>query len=156
MTGEAEVVTRAEEWIDAGERMLKSGKIARKYIRPNGDAWLATKPILKGAPLGAVLSVTVKGEGAAETVFTGGTNAPRLLRVLQPSEDERVRLWMGQQEEVRQEQRAARVLKKAKGDAPDLGDMTLRDIRAQITKTFGQSRGDWIASVVAYLMGAIK
>lgn len=154
MTGPVE---QREEWIDTGERLLKGGKLGRKYLRPDGEAWLTEKPVLKGAGyLGAVIQVTVKTEGDRESVFTGGAKAPKLLRVVQKADDPRVAEWLGQQEEARQEVRAARLLKKAKGDAPDLGDMTLREVRAQITKTFGQSRADWIASVVAYLHGALK
>ena len=142
-----------ERWVAIGERVSSGGKLAYFYLRPNGEKFGLTKPLRQAKAVGATFDVTMKTEGDVEYIVTGAPHAPRFVEFLDAKRDDRVGVWLGQQEEARQQIRVARVLKKG---APDLGDMTLRQVREQIEKTFGQSRADWIASVVAYLYGAIK
>jgi hypothetical protein len=142
-----------EEWVYAGERRGNGGKTVHAWWDIDRNAFRHfSKNLVSGAGVGGMYQVTVSGD--EESGFTAhGT--PTYLRMWE-NHDAEIAKWHAEHRGWRAAVAIERQRMADKKDAPQIFDMTLKEIRERIMTTNYSTAEGILGAVVAYLGQGIR
>lgn len=141
-------------WVYAGERRGKGGKTVHAWWDMDGDTMrcFGPKNLTTNAGVGGLYEVMIeRHEGGGITAY----GSPTYLRMWEDHDDE-IAKWHAEHRGWRAAVAIERQRNADKKDAPQIFDMTLKEIRDKIMSTNYSTAEGIMGAVVAYLGQGIR